>query len=317
MPEAPDLQVIKEFLVIKLAGVAITEAKVLRPIVLRSLAVPPGDFPADVAGRVFKDVWRRGKFLGLELSRRGDVALTPGRSDHGGPVANPSSGTERILVINPMLSGGLRYCPSHARLERRTYLTLTLGDGHDLRYFDDDQMGMVYYVGQEQLPLVPRLGDQGPDVLDAPLSLNDFEARLRPFRGELKGVLTRGALVSGIGNAYSDEVLFAAGLFPFRKVTSLAGPERARLHHAIYSVPNQAVPVLRGRVGSDIHLKVRDLLQVHGKGGGSCPGCGSTITSITANGFLTNYCRHCQPGSLIGGRRQAGRAPSATDRLGG
>ncbi|MBI4233677.1 MAG: Fpg/Nei family DNA glycosylase [Chloroflexi bacterium] len=281
MPEAPDLQVIKEFLERTLPGQVVARAQVLRPIVLRSLA--SASFTEDVIGRQFAGLWRRGKLLGLELSEAGPRAAKG----------------QRLLVINPMLSGGLHYCRPSERLSRSTFLVLALSDGMELRYFDEDQMGMVYYLAPEQLSSVPRLTEQGPDVLDHQLSFEEFKARLKPHRGETKGVLTRGGFIAGIGNAYADEILFAAGLFPFRKTRTLKEPELQRLHQATYAVPTQAVAVLRERVGKDIHLKVRDFLQVHGKGDQPCPRCGARITSITANGRLTNYCRRCQPGSLF------------------
>ena len=278
MPEAPDLQVVKEFLAQRLTGVAVTEARVLRPTVLRVLAAPQPDFPADVAGRRFDGFWRRGKFLGLELS------------------------DDRQLVIAPMLSGALQYCLPSQRVARTTYLALSLTDGHELRYLDADQMGKVYYLRCDQLPEVPRLHEQGPDVLDQPLSLEEFRLRLKPFRGEIKGVLGRGAAVGGLGNAYADEVLYTAGLYPFRRVRDLTPEEMERLHGALYSVPQMAVGVLRERMGDALHHKVRDFLSVHGRGGEPCPRCGGRITAITANGWLTNYCRRCQPGSFFTGR---------------
>ena len=100
-----------------------------------------------------------------------------------------------------MLSGGLQHCAPSVRVSKRTFLVLTLSDGQQLRYVDDDQMGIIYYLTPEQLLQVPRLADQGPDVLDEVLTLEEFKAHLKPYRGEIKGVLTRGGAVSGIGNA--------------------------------------------------------------------------------------------------------------------
>ena len=237
-------------------------------------------------------MWRRGKFLGLSL---GGVGQTPPEAVEDPPAA----GTERVIVINPMLSGVLQHCFPSESMGLRTFLALTLSDGHELRYVDPDQMGKVYYATPDQASSIPRLGKQGPDVLDDALSYEEFRARLKPYRGEVKGVLTRGWAVSGIGNAYADEILFAARLFPVRKVTSLSPQETAALHRALYDVPRRAVCVLRERVGADVHRKVRDFLEVHGKGDQPCPLCGTKVTSITANGFLTNYCRSCQPGSLL------------------
>jgi formamidopyrimidine-DNA glycosylase len=168
-----------------------------------------------------------------------------------------------------------------------------------LRYFDEKRMGQVYYLPPEKSDEVVRLDGLGPDVLDEPMDLAGFKAALKPFRGEVKGVLTRGHAVSGIGNAYADEVLFAARVFPFKKLSRLSPGEVQRLHEATYHVPREAVPVLRQRVGADIHKKVRDFLKVHGRGGEPCPVCGNPITAITANRRETNYCRRCQPGSLF------------------
>ena len=271
MPEAPDLEVIKEFLNRRVRGQRVESATILRPTVIRSLA---GDFSEDVAGRTLDSFHRRGKFLLVELS--------------GG----------RCLAINPMLTGALQYCESQERVLKKTCFTLDLSDKGQLRYLDDRQMGLVYYTTSEQMPRVPRLPDQGPDVLSG-ISFDEFKRRLKPFRGEIKGVLTRGSFISGIGNAYSDEILFAAEVSPFRKSTALNPDEMHRLHHQCRAVVEDAVVVLRQRMGDQIHVKVRDFLKVHRKGGEPCPRCGATISQLTANQRITSYCRHCQPGMLI------------------
>ena len=137
----------------------------------------------------------------------------------------------------------------------------------------------------------------GPEPFE--LTLEAFRDRLRPHRGEIKGVLTRGKAVAGIGNAYADEICFAAGLHPVRKRTSLTDEETARLYEAMQSVLREAIVILRERVGTDIHREVRDFLAVHGKGGTPCPACGDTISEIKAHKRLTNFCRTCQPGGTI------------------
>ena len=109
----------------------------LRPSVLRSLQ---GVFQEDIVGRRFQGVERDGKYLTLSLS--GD----------------------RLIVINPKLTGGLQYCPLRQRMLKRTCVVLVLDGGEHLRYTDDRQMGMFYYVAGDQLSLVPGLTEQGPDV---------------------------------------------------------------------------------------------------------------------------------------------------------
>lgn len=273
MPEAPDLVVIRDVLETRLVGQEVRGAQVLQPLVLRSMVTD--DFNDDIIGCRFESIGRRGKFLLIGLS--GD----------------------RGLVVNPMLTGALQYCTPKERVLKRVCLILDLDNGDQLRYLDEKKMGKVYYGNAEAVSQVPRLEDQGADVIDEALEVDEFTARLRPFRGEIKGVLTRGAFVSGIGNAYADEILWAAEISPFRKRTQLTPDETQRLHDAVYAVPARAVRTLRDRMGDNVHVKIRDFLMVHGKTGQPCPRCGHDISSITANQRLTNYCRICQPGMLI------------------
>ena len=273
VPEAPDLEVIKEILTRRVVGRDVTSARVVRPTVLRSLAAE--DFVGHITGKKVKGVSRRAKFLFLAFSE------------------------DYHLVINPMLSGAFQLCGPEERVAKRTCIVLGLGQDLELRYVDSRQMGIVYYVSGEQIPQVPCLEEQGPDVLDSVISFQEFKDRLRPYSGEIKGILTRGAVLSGIGNAYSDEILFSAGIAPFRRRKSLSDQELEILYSSARQVVADAVVVLRERMGEDAHLKIRDFLQVHNKGGQPCPRCGNQISQLNANQRITSYCRHCQPGMLI------------------
>ena len=273
MPEAPDLEVVKEVLTRRITGLEVGYASVLKPTVLRSLAAAA--FPEDAAGRTVERIDRRGKFLLLDLC------------------------PDRVLAVHPMLTGAFQLCPPPTRVFKRTCLVIGVGRELELRYIDDRQMGLVYYVEPAQLAQVPRLNEQGPDVLDDDISFPEFKDRLRPYYGEIKGVLTRGGFISGIGNAYSDEILFSAGISPFRKRKSLSDEELMRLHHSVKQVTSDAVLVLRERMGEETHHKIRDFMQVHNKGGEPCPRCGNKISQLTANQQITSYCRRCQPGMLI------------------
>jgi len=100
--------------------------------------------------------------------------------------------------------------------------------------------------------------------------------------------------VSGLGNAYSDEVLHAARLLPFRARRTLAADEVDGLYEAARGTVAHAIDVLRVRVPPTFETQVRDFLAVHGKGGQACPRCGTKITEISPGGFVTSYCRGCQ-----------------------
>ena len=205
-----------------------------------------GELSSDLPGRTLEEVQRLGKFLLLRFS------------------------DDRVMAINPMLTGAIQYYSPKARAFKRTCIVLSLSNGWDLRYLDERQMGMVYYVRSDQLHQVPRLNEQGPDVLDE-LSFDEFKQRLRAFHGEIKGILTRGRVLSGIGNAYADEVLFAAQVYPFRRRKALADHELRRIYEQSRRVVEEAIPILRERMGQDIHLKIRDFLKVHNKGGTPLP----------------------------------------------
>ena len=102
------------------------------------------------------------------------------------------------------------------------------------------------------------------------------------------------SFVAGIGNAYSDEILHAAELLPFRKRSSLASEEIDALYQAARETIAAAIAVLRERVPPTFEKQVRDFLAVHDKGGQPCPRCGTRITEVKAGGFITSYCRGCQ-----------------------
>ena len=276
MPELPDLEVIREFLAPRLVDVTIVAAEVRRPLLVRNLL--GGETPARLVGERFGEVTRRGKFLLFALA---DTAT---------------------IVVNPMSAGRLRYGEPLSRHRVRDALVLGLEDGHELRYHDAKDMGKVYLVAD--LADVPTFDEQGPEAIDPELTLEGFQARLRRHRGEIKGVLTDQRFVAGIGNAYADEILWRAGIYPFKRRPSLSDGEVARLYKAMRETLTEAVAILRERVGTDIDVEVRDFLRVHGKPGERCPRCGGSISEVKVAKRATNICRACQPGLMVNkGRR--------------
>jgi len=271
VPELPDLEVIRAYLAPRLVGVAIASAQVRRPIVVRNLL--GGDPAGWLVGRRFSDVTRRGKFLLLPLD----------------------DGT--TLVINPMLAGRIRYGEPLPRHRTRDALVLGLADGRELRYHDVKDMGKVYLTAD--LAQVPDLANLGPEATDPELTLELFRGRLRRHTGEIKGVLTNQSFVAGVGNAYADEICWRAGLYPFRRRSSLSTDEVARLYAAMRAVLAEAIETLHARVGDAIDIEVRDFLAVHGKPGQPCPRCGGAISEVKRARRATHFCRNCQPGLMV------------------
>ncbi len=272
MPEIPDLEVIREFLNERIVGQEIVRAEAPKAWIVRSLAAE--SFTDDVTGRRFGPIIRRGKDLLFPLE------------------------PDRALVANLMLTGRWQYTEPSAKRSKRMFFLLATQD-RELRYLDDKSMGRINYVRPDQIGEVRRLHEQGPDALDPSATFDDFVERIQPYTGEIKGVIARGKLVAGIGNAYVDEILWEAGVSPFRKRRTLSDEELRRVFDAIPKVLNEATAVVRERMPPNIHVKVRDFLKVHRKGGEACPRCGGPISEIGPNQKITSWCRACQPGALV------------------
>jgi formamidopyrimidine-DNA glycosylase len=280
MPELPELEVVREVLGRRVVGRPIQRVTLQPkggPLVVRDLT--GRGFAACVEAQCPARVDRRGKFLVITLQPSG-----------------------LFLVVNPKLTGRLQLCAPGEKKAGPLHLTLHFDDPPtELRYVDAKVMGQVYLT--EALTQVPTFDEMGPDALA--ISLDEFRARLRPFRGEIKGILVRAAFVAGIGNAYADEILWSARLYPFRKRTSLSSEETERLYQAVGTTLREATEQVRREMGEAIHLKPRDFFCVHMRAGEPCPRCGTPVSAITANQRITNFCRTCQPGGLIRGMPSA------------
>jgi formamidopyrimidine-DNA glycosylase len=271
MPELPDLEVARTLLAQYTVGLTIETVDVRRPIVVRNLL--GGDIVEHLTGRRFVNVRRRGKFLLF--------ALDDGRS----------------LVINPMAAGRIYYRDPPPRRAARDVLVLSLANGRELCYHDSRQMGKIYLA--DRLDQVPTFSSQGPEATDPALTLDCFRVRLRQEQGELKQVLSRQSFVAGIGSTYADEILWQAGLYPFRQRTSLSDREIARLYTAMREVLTTAIERTRAHVGEQVDLEARVGLSVHGRAGEPCPRCGGTISEVKHARQVTHFCRTCQPGLLL------------------
>lgn len=277
MPELPELEVVREVLGRRIVGKTVAGVLVIPPggaIVVRDLSHT--GFVAALTGATVSAVGRRGKFL----------------------IFSFTAGIGRLfLAINPKLTGRLQLATPDEKRLAKTHAVFDFSDGQQLRYLDQKQMGQLYLT--RELQWVPEYGRLGPEPLE--VTLETFRQRLKPFRGEIKGVLTRGECVAGIGNAYADEILWAARLHPYRKRTQMTAEEVDRLYAAIRSTLTEATEKVRSEMQENIHLKPRDFLAVHMKAGEPCPRCGTPISLVGANQRITNFCRSCQPGGLIKG----------------
>ncbi len=277
MPEIPELEHIAQVLGRRIIARPIGSVDIQRPIVIR---LPREDFEAGLLGAEFRRVGRSGKFL-LFHTNRGSV-----------------------LVVNPMLNGRFQWTSGPDGVEKahaRTCFTLTFQrdaaqeDELGVRYIDERYLGKIYLVDAEHLDRVPVLNEQGPDALDPALDRDAFLKRLARHRGQVKNALVNARFIAGIGNAYSDEILFNAGIHPFTKIASLPTERRARLFDAMRGTLDWASGIAAAEIGNRIDSKPRDFLNVHRKGGQPCPRCGNPISEVSPNRRVTSFCRACQP----------------------
>ena len=287
MPELPELEVVCEVLNRRASGQTIRSVKVFPPgglVVVRDLTHE--GFEASLRGKSIETIERRGKYLIFRL----------------GNDPKPL-----YLVLNPKLTGRLQLASPADKKKPKTLVILEFEAGGELRYRDQKQMGQLYLT--HDLQEIPDFAGMGPEPFD--ISLEQFRERIKPYHGEIKGVLTRGSFVAGIGNAYADEILWAARIHPYRKRTQLTAAEIETLYHAMQSTLRDAIAIVREQMGEEIGTEPRDFFAVHMKTGQACPRDGTPISMIGANQRITNFCRTCQPGGLIKGM---GSARSAEPR---
>ena len=268
MPEIPDLEAIRHYLMPRLDGLTVTHTDAPIPWLIRSSA----EGLATIEGHRFGEIHRLGKFLLCFL-------------DDG-----------RILVINPMLTGRFHWVESSAKKQGRLGVVIGFDDGYELRYSDMRRMGRWYLVAQDDLASIPQMATLGPDAMA--INEDDFLARLKSRRGQIKATITNQEFMAGVGNAYSDEILWAAGLHPHRKRSTMNEDDLRRLYACMRAVIEEGIAVVDGVVqGEGLGKKEewREHLKVHRRAGNPCPKCGSEIKSQVRSGSETTYCVVCQP----------------------
>lgn len=270
MPELPDLTIVGEELQARATGRLVEEAAAPTPILVRAT---PAEL-AELVGTAITSSRRRGKFLLLTFARDGRDEL--------------------VLAANPMLAGRFWLLDGAEKVRARTGLRLRFADGGELRYVDREMLGKLYLVRPDGLDAIPGWTEMGPDADDHDLTLEAFRQRIRKHPGELKSLLRNSRFVAGIGNAYSDEILWEAQLAPLRRRSTLKPEEIDRLYAAMRSVLADATVRLRTLVPPEIQLQHREFLKVHLRGGEACPRCGRILRQIGGD-EATTFCRTCQP----------------------
>ena len=272
MPELPDIVVYLEALRPRILSQTLQTARIASPFLVRTVDPPI----AAVAGRRVTGLGRLGKRIVVELE------------------------PDLRLVIHLMIAGRLRWKRHGAAIPGRIGLaafdfpagTLLLTEAGTKR------RASLHVVRGDAA--VSELGRGGLEVLDA--APETFRAALRRENHTLKRALTDPRILSGIGNAYSDEILHAAKLSPFALTSSVSDEELDRLLAAARSTLTTWVKRLRAETGSGFPENVtafRDGMAVHGRYRKPCPVCGSPVQRVRFAENEMNYCATCQTGGRV------------------
>ena len=173
-------------------------------------------------------------------------------------------------------------------------LRFTDGSGFDLTEAGTKKRLAVYLVADPAE--VPGVAALGPDPMADTFTVEALAGMLAGRRTQIKGVLRDQKIIAGIGNAYSDEVLHAAKMSPFRLASSLTDDEVAGLHAAITATLREAVERSAGLAAGDLKAEKKSGLRVHGRAGEPCPVCGDTVREVSFADSALQYCPTCQTG---------------------
>jgi formamidopyrimidine-DNA glycosylase len=295
VPELPDLAILADALDAALAGRPLAQATTPQSLVLRGT-------PAELAalrGQRLIELTRRGKFLVFQFDRDRVIAnlMLTGRLGISAIGSKSWPQTAAVLSFGPRSDNRDatlgRSLPGAAWAAGASWLPAR-DEPVELRYRDATRMGKIYLLPDGVDRPVAGWDGQGPDADDPRLALSVWRARIGRHSGELKNLLRHQAFVAGIGNAYSDEILWAARLAPFRTRASLAADEVDERYEAVRTVLPWAIEELHRLVPPRLEVEQRSFLKVHGKGREPCPRCGTRLSEISAGGFVTTFCRGCQ-----------------------
>ncbi|WP_137991968.1 Fpg/Nei family DNA glycosylase [Streptomyces vilmorinianum] len=283
MPELPEVEALREFLDEHLVGKEI--ARVL-PVAISVLKTYDPPLSA-VEGATVTAVARHGKFLDLTTEgEAGELHLLVHLARAGW-----------LQWKDPLPSGPPR--PGKGPLALRT--ALTGGDGFDLTEAGTTKRLAVHLVRDPRdVPGVARLG---PDPLADDFDLAAFTALLTGERRQIKGALRDQSLIAGIGNAYSDEILHAARMSPFKPTQNLTEEETTGLYEAMRTTLSEAVERSHGVAAGRLKAEKKSGLRVHGRTGEPCPVCADTIREVSFSDSSLQYCPTCQTGKPLADRR--------------
>lgn len=266
MPELPEMEIYKVLLQQLIGRQTITGVTINRE---KSINETVDQFALHVANQKITAIDRRAKYLIFRLQ----------------------NGTS--LLLHLMLGGRMFYGRDEDKPNRTVQVQLSFGDNN--LYFIGLRLGYLHHVTPEMLN--EEFKDIGPEPIDANFSLDDFLAIMNGRRGGVKTTLLKQKVIAGIGNRYSDEILWHAQILPERKVHELEHEELERLFGSIKYILQQGIqqggymeaPLFKGDAKTGGYK-----MQVHDREGYNCPRCSTPIVKVEISSRKTYFCPNCQ-----------------------
>ena len=271
MPELPDLTIYIEHLHRRVTGARLLDIRLRSPFVLRSVSPSP----ESVRGRLVRGVRRLAKQIVFDLE--GDC----------------------FMVIHLMIAGRLRWYETGKAPPRAGLAAFDFSSGTLLLTEASKKKRASLRLVSERDALAA-LDPGGLELLD--IDEAAFVERLRASNHTLKRTLTDQRIFAGVGNAYSDEILLAAGLSPFKRAPAVNDEEAARLLQACKTTLTNWIDIMRTKAGEQFPRKVTAFhaeMAAHGKYKEPCPVCGAPIQRIVYAENESNYCARCQTGGRV------------------
>ena len=273
MPELPEIETIKSVIEPQIQGLMIDKVSVKRPEVV---AYPAADeFCGLLTGQTISHMTRRGKFLVIHLN------------------------SDDRIILHLRMTGCLLLTPADYPEEKHTHVIFRLNNGKELRFSDTRRFGRLWLLKNGEADTYSGIEKLGTEPLDKLLAAEYLKALLGKRKKAVKECLLDQSIIAGIGNIYSDEILFTAGIYPARPANSLNIKEWERLAAAIPERISYFIEVNKITPEEYLETKGQDyrntpFLQVYGREGKPCPKCGEMLCRIVVGGRGSVYCPACQ-----------------------
>lgn len=279
MPELPEIEAMRRYLISKISGEVITQVDIYNHTVIRYPS--PNELKESLKTARLDQIRRVGKIL------------------HFSFVKHKVTSEQVHLYIDHGLTGRIRWGSSSKKFPKKSVFSIEFSNQNKLLYHDRRLHGAIWLYKSklhEHLPIPEKIKKFGPDILE--ITYQEFKSRLKKFRGEIKGILTNQTFIIGIGNAYADEILFSANVHPFTKRNQLTEENIERIYSSSHKILLNATKIIFNILKeTDILDNEKNwrsqIMAIHLKEGTPCPVCGSKISLIKAH-RQTNFCRKCQ-----------------------